>query len=220
MKILKTIPIFSLLVFVSCAVEQEDLPIIQDQLFYNKMDKIFENPSTYALLEPKNINPFEVDFSTLISESGLKKNNGIQTNLFGSVPPEDIINADSNFQNLSNILIDKSLILPRDEFLRLAYAVEVEVIRSSLSEVKKETLLKELAVLKGLEIFLKKGSNNARIQCDFKLECDILVCVENKVKDALSEELHWLERLINTFNMPKDLPLWWVYCTLQALEND
>jgi hypothetical protein len=220
MKILKTISIFSLLVFVSCAVEQEDLPIIQDQLFYNKMDKIFENPSTYALLEPKNINPFEVDFSTLISESGLKKNNGIQTNLFGSVPPEDIINADSNFQNLSNILIDKSLILPRDEFLRLAYAVEVEVIRSSLSEVKKETLLKELAVLKGLEIFLKKGSNNARIQCDFKLECDILVCVENKVKDALSEELHWLERLINTFNMPKDLPLWWVYCTLQALEND
>jgi hypothetical protein len=220
MKILKTISIFSLLVFVSCAVEQEDLPIIQDQLFYNKMDKIFENPSIYALLEPKNINPFEVDFSTLISESGLKKNNGIQTNLFGSVPPEDIINADSNFQNLSNILIDKSLILPRDEFLRLAYAVEVEVIRSSLSEVKKETLLKELAVLKGLEIFLKKGSNNARIQCDFKLECDILVCVENKVKDALSEELHWLERLINTFNMPKDLPLWWVYCTLQALEND
>jgi hypothetical protein len=220
MKILKTISIFSLLVFVSCAVEQEDLPIIQDQLFYNKMDKIFENPSTYALLEPKNINPFEVDFSTLISESGLKKNNGIQTNLFGSVPPEDIINADSNFQNLSNILIDKSLILPRDEFLRLAYAVEVEVIRSSLSKVKKETLLKELAVLKGLEIFLKKGSNNARIQCDFKLECDILVCVENKVKDALSEELHWLERLINTFNMPKDLPLWWVYCTLQALEND
>jgi hypothetical protein len=220
MKILKTISIFSLLVFVSCAVEQEDLPIIQDQLFYNKMDKIFENPSTYALLEPKNINPFEVDFSTLISESGLKKNNGIQTNLFGSVPPEDIINADSNFQNLSNILIDKSLILPRDEFLRLAYAVEVEVIRSSLSEVKKETLLKELAVLKGLEIFLKKGSNNARIQCDFKLECDILACVENKVKDALSEELHWLERLINTFNMPKDLPLWWVYCTLQALEND
>jgi hypothetical protein len=220
MKILKTISIFSLLVFVSCAVEQEDLPIIQDQLFYNKMDKIFENPSTYALLEPKNINPFEVDFSTLISESGLKKNNGIQTNLFGSVPPEDIINADSNFQNLSNILIDKSLVLPRDEFLRLAYAVEVEVIRSSLSEVKKETLLKELAVLKGLEIFLKKGSNNARIQCDFKLECDILACVENKVKDALSEELHWLERLINTFNMPKDLPLWWVYCTLQALEND
>jgi hypothetical protein len=220
MKILKTISIFSLLVFVSCAVEQEDLPIIQDQLFYNKMDKIFENPSTYALLEPKNINPFEVDFSTLISESGLKKNNGIQTNLFGSVPPQDIINADSNFQNLSNILIDKSLVLPRDEFLRLAYAVEVEVIRSSLSEVKKETLLKELAVLKGLEIFLKKGSNNARIQCDFKLECDILACVENKVKDALSEELHWLERLINTFNMPKDLPLWWVYCTLQALEND
>ena len=98
--------------------------------------------------------------------------------------------------------------------------VEVEVIRSSLSEVKKETLLKELAVLKGLEIFLKKGSNNARIQCDFKLECDILACVENKVKDALSEELHWLERLINTFNMPKDLPLWWVYCTLQALEKD
>jgi hypothetical protein len=220
MKILKTISIFSLLVFVSCAVEQEDLPIIQDQLFYNKMDKIFENPSTYALLEPKNINPFEVDFSTLISESGLKKNNGIQTNLFGSVPPQDIINADSNFQNLSNILIDKSLVLPRDEFLRLAYTVEVEVIRSSLSEVKKETLLKELAVLKGLEIFLKKGSNNARIQCDFKLECDILACVENKVKDALSEELHWLERLINTFNMPKDLPLWWVYCTLQALEND
>ena len=220
MKILKTISIFSLLVFVSCALEQEDLPIIQDQLFYNKMDKIFENPSTYALLEPKKINPFEVDFSTLISESGLKKNNVIQTNLFGSVPPEEIINADFNFQNLSNILIDKSLVLPRDEFLRLAYAVEVEVIRSSLSEVKKETLLKELAVLKGLEIFLKKGSNNARIQCDFKLECDILACVENKVKDALSEELHWLERLINTFNMPKDLPLWWVYCTLQALEKD
>ena len=220
MKILKTISIFFLLVFVSCALEQEDLPIIQDQLFYNKMDKIFENPSTYALLEPKKINPFEVDFSTLISESGLKKNNVIQTNLFGSVPPEEIINADFNFQNLSNILIDKSLVLPRDEFLRLAYAVEVEVIRSSLSEVKKETLLKELAVLKGLEIFLKKGSNNARIQCDFKLECDILACVENKVKDALSEELHWLERLINTFNMPKDLPLWWVYCTLQALEKD
>ena len=123
MKILKTISIFSLLVFVSCAVEQEDLPIIQDQLFYNKMDEIFENPSTCALLEPKKINPFEVDFSTLISESGLKKNNGIQTNLFGSVPPEEIINADFNFQNLSNILIDKSLVLPRDEFLRLAYVV-------------------------------------------------------------------------------------------------
>lgn len=220
MKALKKISTFSLLIFASCAVEQEEFTLSQDQLFYKQTEKIFENPSSYASLEPKKINPFEVDFSTIVPASGFKKSNGIQTNVFASALDEEIINADSNFQKLSNALIDKSLVLPIDAFLRLAYAIEVEVIRSNLAEAKKETLLKELAVLKGLKIFLKKGTTNARVMCDSKLECDILACIEERVKEALSEELHWLERLINAFNMPKDMPLYWVFCTLEALEKD
>lgn len=220
METLKKISTFSFLVFAACAVEQEEFPRSQDQLFYDKLDLIIENPKSYASLEPKKINPFELDFSTLIPTEEVGISAGLRTNVIASAPPEEIINADLNFQKLSNVLIDKSLSMPLDSFLKLAYAVEVEVIGSSVSALKKETLLKELAVLKGLKIFLKKGSTNARIQCDFKLECEVLACIEEKVKDALGEDLHWLERLINAFNMPKDMPLFWVFCTLQALEKD
>jgi formiminotetrahydrofolate cyclodeaminase len=133
--------------------------------------------------------------------------------------PEEIANASIDFQNLSNRLIQKSKVLAVEDFRKLAYAVELEVKNSKLSEIKKDFLLRELAALKAIMSILEKKSENARIMCDSDFECKVLACVQQRVEDALSEDKTWLERLINTIEMPETIPYWWVYCILEYFEE-
>jgi predicted phage-related endonuclease len=133
--------------------------------------------------------------------------------------PDEIANASIDFQNLSSRLIQKSRVSGVEDFRKLAYAVELEVINSKLSEIKKDFLLQELATLKALMSILEKKSENARIMCDSAFECEVLSCVEQRVEEALSEENSWLERAVNIVTMPEQIGYWWVYCTLEFFEN-
>ena len=63
MSILKKISVICIIILSSCSLSEENLEINQDQVFYEKIDVILENPTSYALLAPEKINPFDFDLS-------------------------------------------------------------------------------------------------------------------------------------------------------------
>jgi hypothetical protein len=218
MNVLKKISVICFIILSSCSLSEENLQINQDQVFYEKIAAILENPTSYSSLSPQKINPFDFDLSKKLQESDKSGARVHENSSERSALPDEIANASIEFQTLSITLIQKSGVLDNEDFRKLAYAVELEVINSKLSETKKEFLLKELAKLKALKSLLEKKLENARIMCDSKFECEVLACVEAKVAAALDpDENNWIDLAYNIYFMATDMPRWWASCAWDAL---
>jgi hypothetical protein len=216
--------LFAILIIItsSCSIGEENLEVNKDNIFYERVNELIQNPNSYASVIPQKINPFDItlEIGTL---DPLKKGFKVQESEVQTVSvPEEIKFAEENFKNLLLLLIKESKRLSFESFEKLSYSLEVEIIGSALSEVKKDFLLKELAVLKFANAlrFNKINRANGRIACDSQFECDVLACVEAKVADALNpDENNWIDLAYNIYSMATDMPRWWASCTWDALTD-
>jgi hypothetical protein len=169
----------------SCSIGEESIEINQTDQFYERVNFIITNPSSYASVIPEKVNPFDItlDLKSLSATKGSKVQESEAQK--GQVP-EEVKNANQSFKNFSLRLIKESKDLPHESFQKLAYALELEVLESNLLSVEKEFILKELAVLKIYSDikYQKFNVENGRIACDSQFECDLLACVDAKITAA------------------------------------
>lgn len=202
----------------SCSIEEDTSQIDFDQGFYKKVIEIASNPGRYSSLVPERINPHEVELLKRIEsfkKAGARTYGEVDSN---KVIPEEIANAGEDFKSLTSLLIQKSNDVEFEAFLKLAYAVEIEVVNSNLSETKKEFVLKELAFLKLRNSIKAKKFEASRILCDSEFECEVLSCVQVRVESALDPSLTYFELAFNIFWMPENVAYWFAFCTLASLE--
>lgn len=214
----KIVSVFLLLS--SCSFDQESIRDESSNEFLERLNEIVYNPSSYSELIPEKINPFELNFDFSFDENKNYRISQNESQVGYSQLPQEVVNASDEFKDFSIDLIRKSFSLNSQTFEKLAFALELEIINSGLSDQRSEYLLFQLAVLKAATKIHRKKSENLRILCDSQLECDVLACVEEKVDSALDpEENNWIDLIYNTYSMATDLPIWWASCLYDALNG-
>lgn len=206
------------LLFSSCVQEKEDLNLNLESDFFRKVNRIIDDPSIYALLTPKSINPF--DFDLKVPDLNKEEAKIQDLSIEAKVIPDELALANSDYQKTVRILIKKRSELSFEDFNKLAYSIEQEVINSPLSNIKKDFLFTELATLKALNAFKNLYSLNNRILCDSQWECDILGCMTEKMEEQFGPDVNWIDLIHNTYSLPLSFPVAWLSCTYDATFDD
>ncbi len=213
--------LFGILIIVvtSCSIGEESIEINQTDQFYERVNFIITNPSSYASVIPEKVNPFDItlDLKSLNATKGSKVQESEAQK--GQVP-EEIKNANQSFKDFSLRLIKESKDLSHESFQKLAYAIELEVLESKLISVEKEFILKELAVLKIYSDikYQKLNVENGRIACDSQFECDLLACAERKVNETFESAETWFEIALATYELAAGgMAYIWANCTYLVL---
>jgi hypothetical protein len=218
MKKIICLPLLFVIILSSCSIEDNFPKIDLNQGFYKKIIEITSNPGRYSSLVPERINPHEVELLKSIEsfkKAGARTYGEEESN---KAIPEEIAKASEAFKSLTYLLIQKSNEVDYESFLKLAFAVELEVVNSNLSEIEKEFLFKELAFLKLRKSIEAKKFESSRILCDSEFECEVLSCVQARVESALDPSLTYVELAFNIFWMPENVAYWFAFCTLAYLE--
>lgn len=198
----------------SCSLDQENQNSSMDTVFFNRINGIVNNPSSYNLLNPEKINPFEFDLKIPeLGKGGARIQTQISENL---VIPDELIQASIDYQKIVRMLIQESTVISNEKFNKLAYAVELEILNSAFSDVKKDFLLKELATLKAIGAFKNLHILNKRIMCDSQWECDVLGCMEGKMEEQFGSDVNWIDLLHNFYSLPLSFPVAWSSCVWDA----
>ncbi len=200
------------LILSSCSIEQEDLAFKLESDFYHQVHEIVENPIIYDGLNPENINPYDFELIKNQTSAEGARSQSVLTEAL----PQELISVSDAFQKTVRVLIAKRKSTKPENFSKLAYAVELEVINSDLSNLKKDFLLKELAALKALSSLELGEMNNGRIMCDSQFECDVLGCMEGKAEAAFGPDNNWIDLAVNIYSLPVAFPSWWASCTWDA----
>lgn len=201
----------------ACTSDEQSFQKNDNQDVIAEISQIVNNPEAYVFLVPEKINPFEVtlDFerstNTVEIDEHLKKSEVVQI-------PDEIVRANKEFRQLAMALIESSSSISVENYRKLAYAIEMKILASDLSNTKKEFLLKELALLKFhselREYYLTSQSD--RIQCDY--ECRWNACMEEKIQEAFDSANTWLETAYLILTMPEQMVVWNLACLYAAIE--
>lgn len=217
MNVLKKISVICFIILSSCSLSEENLEINHDQVFYEKIAVILENPTSYSSLTPQKINPFDFDLNFKIEDLKKMGSRVQASESENSVLPLEIKNANKEFQELTVLLIQTAKKLDHKAFLNFAYAVELELLSSKLSDVKREFIFKELAVLKYAGFLKENSFKNARLMCDSQFECDLLACVDSKITAAPESATTYLEYALLIYDMPIMVPVYFASCAYGLL---
>lgn len=165
-------------------------------------------------MNPEKINPFEFELKIPeLAKEGLK----IQTQISENIEiPDELIKASIDYQKIVRTLIQESTVISHEKFIKLAYAVELEILNSSFSKVKKDFLLKELATLKAINAFKNLNLLNKRIMCDSQWECDVLGCMAKKMEEQFGLDVNWIDLVFNFYSLPLSFPVAWASCVWDA----
>lgn len=193
--------------------DQENPSISSDMIFLNYITEMVNNPFSYNLLKPEKINPFDFDLEKIQKD--------VQDSKIHSSPsealPEEIKVASKAFQESVRFIFTLSKSKKKESFSQISYAIELEVMASSLSKLKKEFLFKELAALKAINSFDGQELKNGRILCDSQFECDVLGCMAAKAETAFGPDNNWIDLAMSVASMPEAAAYWLASCTWDAL---
>lgn len=214
MKKLKMIVFFALS---ACTFNEDSFEKNDQQNVIKEILELVNNPGAYDSVIPEKINPFEV---TVNFE---QKTNQIEINDYSRKSesdqiPEELINANKEFRELTMSLISANSLLTFEKFNKLAFAIELKIIDSELSKIKRDFILKELAMLRFYSELKSKSLNSEsdRIQCDY--ECRWNTCMEGKINDAFASATTYLETAWLIYNMPYQMVVWNAACLYASIE--
>jgi len=220
MKQIKNLFVILFIITSSCSIGEENLEVNQENIFYQRVNELIQNPNSYASVTPQKINPFEItlkvgNFDPLEKGYRVQESEGQVVAL-----PDEIKYAPENFQNFSLLLTKESKRLSFESFEKLSYSLELEIINSDLTDVKKDFLLMQLAVLKTYSSILHKKLNltNGRIACDSQFECGVLDCAERKVNEKFESAETWFETGMVVYELGSGgMAYIWMICTYLVL---
>ncbi|MCH6234898.1 hypothetical protein [Cognataquiflexum rubidum] len=214
MKKLKMIVFFA---FSACTFNEDSFEKNDQQNVIKEILGLVNNPDAYNFVVPEKINPFEVTikFEQKINQIDI---NDYSRKSESDQLPEELVNANKEFRELTMSLVAANSLLSFENFNKLAYAIELKIIDSELSKIKRDFILKELAMLRFYSELKSKSLNSEsdRIQCDY--ECRWNGCMEAKIISAFGSTSTYLGIAWTIFNMPYDMLVWNAECLYASVE--
>jgi hypothetical protein len=198
----------------SCESNEQPTNKINTDVYY-RINSIINNPTSYNTLIPKKINPFDQEFENFQNLESLSSSKIELEN----EPSEEIVNASDDFKNLNFELYNAYKKLISNDFIKLAYAIELVIIEENISAENRQFILKNLSILKlfkKLEDEKDSFGLGNRIMCNF--ECRWNRCMNEKLDAVFSG--NWIDIAWFIASAAYNVAVMEISCAYDAMTNE